>query len=81
MAEAHEYGRPVLRTLFYEFPQDAACWEVEDQYMFGDALLVAPCTSWASASGRSTCPPGRNGPTCALAPITQGARPFRRPRP
>ncbi len=42
MAEAHEYGRPVLRTLFYEFPQDAACWEVEDQYMFGDALLVAP---------------------------------------
>lgn len=42
MREAHELGRPVLRTLFYEFPEDAQAWQTEDQYMFGDALLVAP---------------------------------------
>jgi alpha-D-xyloside xylohydrolase len=40
--EASENGSPLLRTMFYEFPQDAKCWEVEDQYMFGGKYLVAP---------------------------------------
>lgn len=42
MREAHEKGSPVMRTLFYEFPEDARAWEVEDAYMFGDTYLVAP---------------------------------------
>ena len=42
MQEAHEKGTPVMRTLFYEFPDDEACWEIEDQYMYGDTILVAP---------------------------------------
>ncbi len=42
MKEAHETGAPVMRTMFYEFPEDAACWDKEDQYMFGPDLLVAP---------------------------------------
>lgn len=42
MNEAHEKGTPVIRPLFYDFPKDAACWEIEDQYMFGPSLLVAP---------------------------------------
>ena len=42
MQEAHEKGTPVMRTLFYEFPDDEACWEIEDQYMYGDKILVAP---------------------------------------
>lgn len=41
-AEAHENGSPLIRTMFYEFPEDARCWEVEDQYMFGNRYLVAP---------------------------------------
>lgn len=42
MREASETGAPLLRTMFYEFPDDAHCWELEDQYMFGDRYLVAP---------------------------------------
>ena len=42
MKEAHEDGSPLMRTMFYEFPDDAKCWEVTDQYMFGDKYLVAP---------------------------------------
>jgi alpha-D-xyloside xylohydrolase len=42
MAEAHEKGSPVMRTMFYEFPQDPACWTADSQYMFGPAILVAP---------------------------------------
>lgn len=40
--EAHETGAPLMRTMFYEFPQDEKCWEINDQYMFGSDYLVAP---------------------------------------
>ncbi len=40
--EAHLNGSPLLRTMFYEFPDDSKCWELQDQYMFGDKYLVAP---------------------------------------
>lgn len=42
MAESHQKGSPVMRPLFYQFPEDAHCWDIEDQFMFGDAVLVAP---------------------------------------
>lgn len=42
MKEAHEKGTPPMRPLFYDFPQDTKAWDVEDQYMFGPDLLVAP---------------------------------------
>ena len=47
--EAHENGSPLIRTMFYEFPEDAKCWELQDQYMFGGKYLVAPvleCDCW-----------------------------------
>ncbi len=40
--EASETGAPLLRTMFFEFPEDPRCWEAEDQYMFGSRYLVAP---------------------------------------
>ncbi|KAF7905100.1 uncharacterized protein EAF01_005621 [Botrytis porri] len=42
MKEASEKGSPVMRTLFYEFPEDKKCWEIEEQYMFGPKYLVCP---------------------------------------
>lgn len=42
MKEATETGSPLMRTMFYEFPQDEKCWEISDQYMFGSEYLVAP---------------------------------------
>ena len=42
MKEAHEKGTPVMRTLFYEFPEDQAAWDVTDSYLFGSDILVAP---------------------------------------
>lgn len=42
MEEAHLKGTPVIRALFYEFPEDAVCWDITDSYMFGADLLVAP---------------------------------------
>lgn len=42
MEEAHENGNPVIRALFYEFPQDAECWDITDEYLYGPDILVAP---------------------------------------
>lgn len=42
MAAAHEKGDPVMRPLFYDFPKDEKAWTVDDEYMFGPDLLVAP---------------------------------------
>ncbi|KAH6990124.1 glycosyl hydrolases family 31-domain-containing protein [Ilyonectria destructans] len=42
MKEAHEKGSPVIRTLFYEFPDDSAAWDIEQQYMYGDKYLCCP---------------------------------------
>jgi alpha-D-xyloside xylohydrolase len=39
---AHEKGTPPMRPLFFDFPEDAAAWVVDDQFMFGPDLLVAP---------------------------------------
>jgi alpha-D-xyloside xylohydrolase len=44
-AQAHDSsarGLPMLRSLFLEFPEDAGSWKVDDQYMLGSSLLVAP---------------------------------------
>lgn len=42
MKEAHELGSPIMRTMFYQFPDDDKCWDLSDQYMYGDKYLVAP---------------------------------------
>lgn len=34
---------PVQRPMVLAFPEDRAAWAFEDQFMFGDDLLVAPC--------------------------------------
>ena len=39
---SHKEGRPVLRPMILDFPEDRACDTLDRQYMFGDSLLVAP---------------------------------------
>ena len=42
MKDAHEKGTPPMRPMFYDYPEDKNCWDVEDAYMFGPNLLIAP---------------------------------------
>ena len=42
MRIAHLRGTPLLRAMAYEFPEDEACADLKDQYMFGSRYLVAP---------------------------------------
>ena len=40
--EATEFGHPMMRTMFYEFPDQEKAWELNDQYMYGPDVLCAP---------------------------------------
>ena len=40
--ESAANGWPLLRTLFFEFPEDPTAWLIEDEYFFGQDILVAP---------------------------------------
>ncbi len=40
--ECTEKGLPMMRALFVEYPHDAGAWLVEDEYLFGSQMLVAP---------------------------------------
>lgn len=42
MQKAHEEGTSVMRTLFYEFPEDEKAWDIADEYLYGPDILVAP---------------------------------------
>jgi alpha-D-xyloside xylohydrolase len=47
----------MMRTLFFEFPDDPASWLIEDQYLLGSDLLVAPMFE-PSTERRVYLPPG-----------------------
>lgn len=40
--ESVKKGFPLMRTLFFEYPEDKIAWDIEDEYFFGSKILVAP---------------------------------------
>lgn len=58
MAAAHRQGTPPMRPLFYDFPSDRVCWRIEDEYLLGPEILVAPVLSEGARSRRVYLPEG-----------------------
>jgi alpha-D-xyloside xylohydrolase len=58
MKAAHEKGDPVMRPLFYDFPDDPKCWENEKQFMFGPDCLVTPVMTKAQKTAEVYLPEG-----------------------
>ena len=48
----------MLRTLFFEYPDDRTSWTIEDEYMLGASLLVAPLFADSATGRRVYLPPG-----------------------
>lgn len=39
---ASEKGYPIVRPMFFEYPDDEICYTLDEQYMFGDDIIFAP---------------------------------------
>jgi alpha-glucosidase len=42
--ECHRTGAPIFRPLLFEFPDDPTTYAIDDQFLLGGAMLVAPIT-------------------------------------
>lgn len=58
MYQASQTGAPVMRPLFFEFPEDKEAWNVEDAYLLGAELLVAPVMEAGAVQRRVYLPAG-----------------------
>jgi alpha-D-xyloside xylohydrolase len=57
---ASDHGLPLLRPLFLEYPDDPSCEAIEDQFMLGPELLVAPVLHEGVRQRRVYLPAGTN---------------------
>ncbi|WP_454132219.1 glycoside hydrolase family 31 protein [Microbacterium lacticum] len=57
-AQAVATDRPLMRPLFFEFPNDDAVWSAPTEWMLGDDLLVAPVLEEGTKSSSVYLPEG-----------------------
>jgi alpha-D-xyloside xylohydrolase len=57
--DSSERGLPMLRALFVEYPEDPGSWTVEDEYLFGSQILVAPLMESGTTGRNVYLPPGQ----------------------
>ena len=60
MKEAHEKGTPIMRPLFYDFPNEKTTWDIENTFMFGPNILVAPIINYKEREREVYLPTGEN---------------------
>lgn len=58
MSLATQEGTPVMRPLFLDYPKDKTCYALEDEYLFGPDILVAPVAEYGSRSRQVYLPEG-----------------------
>jgi alpha-D-xyloside xylohydrolase len=56
---AAEHGWPMTRALFIEFPDDRGAYDIENEYMFGSDILVAPMFEEGRSSRDVYLPKGK----------------------
>lgn len=72
MKETHEKGSPVIRGMFYEFPEDKECYDIKDAYMFGGDILVAPICYGGEISREVYLPKGANWTEVSTGKVYEG---------
>lgn len=81
MKTASETGAPVMRPLFYDFPEDKTCWETEDAYMFGPDLLVAPVMEAGATTRTIYLPKGASWTDANTKQVYEGGQTVTVPAP
>ncbi len=56
--EASQTGAPLMRPMFWSNPADKSSWNIDDQFLLGDAVLVAPIIEPGATSRKVHLPEG-----------------------
>lgn len=59
MDVASATGAPIMRPMFWDFYRDETCYTLEDQYMYGEEILVAPIYEEGCTQRQVYLPAGR----------------------
>jgi len=57
--EASETGCPLVRPLWWLNSKDQRLWDIEDQFMLGDSIMVAPILEQGAKSRKVVLPEGK----------------------
>lgn len=52
-------GNPLMRAMFIDYPDDASCLELKEQYLFGESLLIAPVAHEGASTKQVYFPEGK----------------------
>src|SRR5690606_15500050 len=81
MRAAHLDGQPAMRGLFHEFPDDAAAWDVDDQFLLGPDVLVAPVLEAGAREREVYLPAGASWTDAATGEVHDGGATVRAQAP
>ncbi len=59
METASEKGWPIMRPMFFEYPDDENCYALGTQYMFGDDIIFAPIVNRGETEKTVYLPEGK----------------------
>lgn len=59
MLIASEKGYPIIRPMFFEYPDDEICYSLDQQYMFGDDIIFAPIVNQGQKVKKFYIPNGK----------------------
>jgi alpha-D-xyloside xylohydrolase len=69
---AHRTGAPPMRPLFFDFPGDERAWAVDDEFLLGPDVLVAPVTEAGARSRPVYLPAGTRWRQTATGSVHDG---------
>jgi alpha-D-xyloside xylohydrolase len=74
MEIASKEGIPMMRPLFFDFPKDQVCYSIEEEYMFGPDLLVAPVLEYKATSRKVYFPVGPSWTDALTGQVYKGGQ-------
>lgn len=74
MKRAHETGVPMMRPLFYDFPEDEESYDVDDQLLFGPDVMAAPVVEMGARARKVYLPAGAKWTDAWSGEVVDGGR-------
>jgi alpha-D-xyloside xylohydrolase len=73
MRRASTEGLPPMRPLFVDYPDDPHAWGVDDEFLFGPDILVAPIATAGQRSRKVYLPAGARWADAATGDVCDGS--------